>query len=482
MMNFSRIFKKSLLLTSILLVFVRMGNSQVGVNTTGAIPAASAVLDVSSTNMGFLMPRMTTGQMNAIAGPVTSLIIYNITTNCFMFYTGTGWQNLSCTCTSAPASPGIITQSPAGPLQNGTTNVTFTVATVAGVTYNWSVPLGYLITSGQGTNTITVTIGCTGGNVSVTGSNNCGFSPASSTTVTIAPFSQTFSYTGAVQTITIPPCITSITIDMAGSQGGCTYSIYNSVTLTSSINWGARIQSVVTVIPGTVLNLYVGGAGVNGTNVAGGIGGINGSSDGTGGTGKTPTATNYGTGGGGGASSEIWVAATRCLVAGGGGGMGYSAYCMAQASPNGITILPYSYDGGAGGQSGSNGLAYSNNFGNGAVFPNTPGAASIKLQSTFGATAGTAGINNVSGLGGNGGQDQGSYTPPPGFAVNGFGGGGGGGGGYAGGGGGCGAGGGGGSSFSQSAVGFTPLSTVYSPGYRGQNTTTPSSGYITISY
>ncbi len=457
-------------------------SAQVGVNNTGAAPLASAVMDVSSTNLGFLMPRMTTAQMNAIKGPVTSLIIYNTTLNCYMFYTGTVWQNFSCACTSAPASPGVITQNPVGPLAKGKIGVTFSVALVAGVTYNWSVPSGCIITAGQGTNSITVTIGCSSGTVSVTSGNSCGLSPASFLAITLTPFSQTFSYTGSVQTLTVPPCVTSLTIDMAGAQGGCTYSNYGSTTYTSSINWGARIQSVISVSPGTVMNLYVGKAGTNGISIAGGTGGTNASGDGSGGAGKTPGATDYGTGGGGGASSEIWVAATRCLVAGGGGGMGFSAYCMAQGSPNNYSTLTYAYDGGSGGQSGSAGLAYSNNYGNGAMYPNTAGAASNKLQSTFGATAGTAGTTSVSGLGGTGGQDQGSYTPPPGFAVNGFGGGGGGGGGYAGGGGGCGAGGGGGSSFSQGAVGFAPVTTIYTPGYQGQATTTPSNGYITVSW
>jgi hypothetical protein len=476
------IYKIGVCLLWVLFLNLNKVDAQIAINTTGAAPAASAVLDVSSTNMGFLMPRMSTAQMNAIKGSVTSLVIYNTTTNCYMFYTGSAWQSLSCTCTSAPASPGAITQSPSGSLSQGTTSVTFSVIAVSGVIYNWSVPSGYVITSGQGTNSIVVTIGCISGNVSVTAENTCGLSPVSTIAVTLTAFSKTYTYTGAVQTLTIPPCITTLTIDMAGAQGGCDYSLYSSTTYTSSINWGARLQSVVSVTPGTVLNIYVGAAGANGTSSSGGTGGTNGSGDGTGGNGKTPGATDYGNGGGGGASSEIWINATRCLVAGGGGGMGYSAYCMAEGSPNLYSTLTYSYDGGSGGQSGSSGLAYSNNYGNAAVYPNTAGAASNKLQSTFGATAGTAGTNSASGVGGNGGQDQGSYTPPPGFAVSGYGGGGGGGGGYAGGGGGCGAGGGGGSSYSQSAVGFTPSTVTYTSGFEGQATTTPGSGYITISY
>lgn len=454
---------------------------QVAINTTGAPPVTSSVLDISSTTMGFLLPRMSTAQMNAISSPATSLIVYNNSTDCYMFYTGTSWQNISCECNAAPTVPGSIIQSPSGTLVKGTAAVTYSVTNVAGVNYNWIVPLGYEITSGQGTNSIQVTIGCSSGTIDVTASNTCGVSSPSSIAVTVSSFSKTYSYTGSVQTLTVPPCVTTITVDMAGAQGGCAYSNNTASTYTSAINWGARLQTTVSVVTGAVISIYVGEAGSNGTSSAGGAGGTNGSSGpiyGSGGNGKTPTGTNEGTGGGGGASSEIWVSATRCLVASGGGGMGYSQYCYYESQINGYSVS-CAYDGGAGGQSGINGEAYSTNYGNGAVYSNTPGAASNLLFTNSGyALAGAAGTNNAGdGLGGAGGQDEGDFSN-----INNEGGGGGGGGGYAGGGGGCGAGGGGGSSFSQGVAAFSPISPVYSCGYEGQNTKTPSNGYITISY
>jgi predicted transcriptional regulator len=53
-------------------------------------------------------------------------------------------------------------------------NVTYTVENIAGTSYNWSVPNGATIASGQGTNSITVTFGTKGGNVGLTTSNNYG--------------------------------------------------------------------------------------------------------------------------------------------------------------------------------------------------------------------------------------------------------------------------------------------------------------------
>ena len=51
----------------------------------------TAVLQADSTTRGFLPPRMTTVEMNAIATPATGLMIYDTTTNQWMGYDGTSW-------------------------------------------------------------------------------------------------------------------------------------------------------------------------------------------------------------------------------------------------------------------------------------------------------------------------------------------------------------------------------------------------------
>jgi hypothetical protein len=55
---------------------------------------ASAVLDVKSTTKGFLPPRMTTTEKNAIATPAAGLMIYDTTLNRPCFYNGTSWITL----------------------------------------------------------------------------------------------------------------------------------------------------------------------------------------------------------------------------------------------------------------------------------------------------------------------------------------------------------------------------------------------------
>jgi hypothetical protein len=56
--------------------------------------AASAVLKIDSTTQGFLPPRMTTTQKNAIASPVAGLMVYDTTLNLISVYNGTIWISL----------------------------------------------------------------------------------------------------------------------------------------------------------------------------------------------------------------------------------------------------------------------------------------------------------------------------------------------------------------------------------------------------
>ncbi len=82
----------------IILFFLIIGlNSiiaQSGINTN--TPDTSAILDVFSTNMGFLPPRLTTAQRDAIATPAEGLTIYNTTVNCLQWWNGSYWYD-GCT-------------------------------------------------------------------------------------------------------------------------------------------------------------------------------------------------------------------------------------------------------------------------------------------------------------------------------------------------------------------------------------------------
>lgn len=71
----------------------------VGIGTTN--PAATAQLDISSTNKGLLIPRMTTAQRDAIASPANGLQVYDTNTNSIWYYKSNVWVELSTPSTVA---------------------------------------------------------------------------------------------------------------------------------------------------------------------------------------------------------------------------------------------------------------------------------------------------------------------------------------------------------------------------------------------
>lgn len=60
-----------------------------------ATPNSSAIVDITSTTSGFLMPRMTSTQRNAITTPVNGLLVYDSTDTQFYYYTGSQWVSIT---------------------------------------------------------------------------------------------------------------------------------------------------------------------------------------------------------------------------------------------------------------------------------------------------------------------------------------------------------------------------------------------------
>ena len=247
----------------------------------------------------------------------------------------------------------------------------------------------------------------------------------------------TYTYTGAMQQVTVPVGVTSITIQVRGAQG---------TAGSSPAGNGGYASGVMNVTPGQVLSLYVGGqAGFNG-----------------GGTGVAP-------GGNGGGASDVRVApgtlADRVIVAGAGGGGG-ATNTQGNGGAGGGGTAGANYVGGAGGLGanllgppvgGTNGGLNGGNggVGNGSNNGGAGGGGGFNNGGIGGTNAGyLAGLNGTLGIGGNAGGPTGP---------------GGGGGGYFGGGGASGglnsnAGGGGGSSFTG-----TLTSPSFSPGVQVGN-------------
>jgi hypothetical protein len=92
----------------------------VGIGTT--TPSASAKVEIASTTQGFLPPRMTTAQRDAISSPAAGLTIYNTTVNCLQWWNGTLWFD-GCGNSSITGSISALTCASAtniGTLTSGT--------------------------------------------------------------------------------------------------------------------------------------------------------------------------------------------------------------------------------------------------------------------------------------------------------------------------------------------------------------------------
>jgi hypothetical protein len=88
--------KKKLYFLIILFATTGSLSAQVGVNATNTPPNPKAILDVSSTDKGMLIPRMTTAQKNALPTPVpVGMMVYDISLNNFSYFNGSIWINVS---------------------------------------------------------------------------------------------------------------------------------------------------------------------------------------------------------------------------------------------------------------------------------------------------------------------------------------------------------------------------------------------------
>lgn len=348
-------------------------------------PDPSAILDLQSQSQGLLLPRLTTAQRNAIANPAHGLHIYNTTTNCVQVFFPQGWQDIKCDCQSSPSSQ--FTYSPNSPAING--NVTFT-PTTSGLVYSWTFQSGspststsqnpVVVWSSAGTYDVTLT---------VTDNNGCSSSTIVQVTVTncLSGGSQTFAYTGSLQSFTVPVGVCSITIEAWGAEGA--ESTGQSGGQQFLGGKGAHIVGTFAVNGGEQLDILVGQRGVN---------------------------SNCGSGGGGG--SFVVNVGSPWIIAGGGGG---GFHCNALGGVVGVD-----------GQSGNNATA-----GNCTPnrFPIAGGTNGNGGNAYYGGGGGgflTAGQSSTGGGGGvypgNGGNIGGGYGGGGGYYVSCCGGSGGGGG------------------------------------------------------
>jgi len=112
---------------TILLILISIGafsqSSGVAITPNGGSPDPSAGLDVNFSNKGFLMPRLTTSQRDAIQNPAPGLEIFNLTSSCLNIYTSNGWIEI-CSSTGCNPIGGTVTASRGSVSCNDTVTLT----------------------------------------------------------------------------------------------------------------------------------------------------------------------------------------------------------------------------------------------------------------------------------------------------------------------------------------------------------------------
>jgi len=138
----------------------------IGINSTGAAPNTSALLDLDASpgnDKGLLIPRITTAQRDAISSPAEALLIFNTDTKCFNVYKNSAWWELCGTCTPNPTTA----NAGADQLNVAGTSTTLAANTPINGTGTWSIISG------------------TGGTVTTPGIPTSGFTGTAGTSYTL---------------------------------------------------------------------------------------------------------------------------------------------------------------------------------------------------------------------------------------------------------------------------------------------------------
>ena len=195
--------KKLSFFIAMLLIFSNAMFAQVGINSDNSAPTSSAMLDVKSTTMGMLPPRMTFAQRNAITNPAEGLVVICTNcktdgTGCISIYLGGHWLNMAGNC-DLPATPvegshvqtniQIIWNWSTVPIANG---------------YKWNTSNDYATATNMGTATTKTETGLTSGNNYtryIWAYNACGYSPPATLNAQALTCGSSFTrihYAGAV--------------------------------------------------------------------------------------------------------------------------------------------------------------------------------------------------------------------------------------------------------------------------------------------
>ncbi len=227
---------------------------QAGVTYVWTVPAGSSISAGQGSNSITLTIGATSGSIMVTPGNSCG--------------SSTG-KSMLITIKPLPVSAGLIL----GNLQFCEGSIqTYSVTNFAGITYTWVVPAGWVINSGQGMNSISVSTGVNSGNVQVTPANICGSGPSSLLGITVNPLPAAFvgnnkeicagasvqiggpSIPGHTYSWTsLPPGFTSVTSNPTVSPiVTTTYYLQETITVTGCSNLNA-----VTVIANQIISVSV---------------------------------------------------------------------------------------------------------------------------------------------------------------------------------------------------------------------------------
>ena len=285
---------KTVIFFSFFLSFINIFSQvKVGENPNNINP--SAVLEAESTSKGFLPPRMTTAQRDAIQNPALGLQIFNLTTNCLEIYIAPNWQNVFCGCSSAPANLSYTNNGPITYCLNtviSPNSATTQASTPSSFTVSPSLPAGLQLNNVIGQITGTPTSLSSSANYTITASNACGSTtrvlnigvitvPATpptisgpsaptintSTNYSITAVSGATSYTWTVPTgwiINSGQGTTIINVTSGSNAGNVTVTATNTCGTSTPSTKAVSSWRPIVATGGTVTNYTANG--VNGTN------------------------------------------------------------------------------------------------------------------------------------------------------------------------------------------------------------------------
>lgn len=123
-----KVYFKSSIIMVLLVCSIELKAQQMSINTDGSLPDSSAMLDVSSSSKGLLIPRMTKAQRDAIANPANGLMIIQTDTNHGVWMydnNSSGWEKVITSSDTTNFSTDTLTENiySAAIENNGTASV-----------------------------------------------------------------------------------------------------------------------------------------------------------------------------------------------------------------------------------------------------------------------------------------------------------------------------------------------------------------------